>query len=402
MTNDTLNKKWKEDYFKIFATTVDNREELENADKIKIEHFPPVLGQYYPDSINENDLKELCQGKLSLSKSKLSYYNDSIIKTDYEKIVKTQLNTLMEQQIAKLQQEDPHFLKDDEKEIIKNSSFPFIKLMTLVYSKDTNEMSKDDQKQWKEYMNHFITQQIVFVIVNTYYTMKLYLDNIYTTTFQTPYNKEYVWNKYGNNQKSICVAYDFKEITETTVKQLQKIYPLFYVKEDFTKSKLDYEVLNPLCVSLFKSVDTINEYDNEWSYVLTHKYTETEYTMLDNLLEPVYRNSMEYPKITEILHNDYLEINDTELNYNYQKLIDDLLNILESEEFTDQINDKLQEVYNITSEDMTIDFMKPEAIYFGKDFPEDKIESFKEIIEKEDVRVFRIKQSGEKLFKALI
>ena len=79
MTNDTLNKKWKEDYFEIFATTVDNREELENADKIKIEHFPPVLGQYYPDSINENNLKELCQGKLSLSKSKLSYYNDSII-----------------------------------------------------------------------------------------------------------------------------------------------------------------------------------------------------------------------------------------------------------------------------------------------------------------------------------
>lgn len=401
MADDTLNKKWKEDYFEIFAATTDNREELENADKIKVEHFPPVLGQYYPDSINENDLRELCQGKLSLSKSKLSGYNDSFIKTDYEKIVKTQLNTLMEQQIAKLQQEDPHFLKDDEKETIKNSDFPFINLMTLVYSKDTGEMSVDDQKQWKEYMNQFITQQIVFVIVNTYYTMKVYLDNIYTTTFQTPYNKEYVWNKYGNNHKSICVAYDFKEITETTVKQLQKIYPLFYVKEDFTKSKLDYEVSNPLCLSLFKSVDTINRQDNEWSYI-THKYTETEYKMLDNLLEPVYRNSMEYPEITEILHNDYLEINNAELNYNYQKLIDDLLNILESKEFTNMINDKLQEVYNITPDNMNIEFMKPEAIYFGKDFPEDKMESFKKIIEKEDVPAFRIKQSGEKLFKALI
>ena len=173
MVDNKLNKKWKEDFFEIFATKSDVKE-LENADKIKIEHFPPVLGQYYPSNIDEDTLIKLCEGKLFLTKSKKQPdYDDSLIKIDYEKVIKTQLNTLMQQQIAKLQEEDPNFLKDDEKEIINKSSFPFIKLMTLVYSKDTKDMSCNDQKQWKEYMNQFITQQIVFSIVNTYYTMKL-------------------------------------------------------------------------------------------------------------------------------------------------------------------------------------------------------------------------------------
>ena len=43
MVDNKLNKKWKEDFFEIFATKSDVKE-LENADKIKIEHFPPVLG----------------------------------------------------------------------------------------------------------------------------------------------------------------------------------------------------------------------------------------------------------------------------------------------------------------------------------------------------------------------
>ena len=34
---------------------------------------------------------------------------------------------------------------------------------------------------------------------------------------------------------------------------------------------------------------------------MSYKYTETEYTMLDNLLEPVYTYSMTHSKINEIL-----------------------------------------------------------------------------------------------------
>lgn len=403
MFDNTENKKWKKDFFEIFATETNDKQKLEDADKIKIEHFPPVLGQYYPDSITSDDLKNICQGKITLTKTKLlPYYNDNIIKTDYEEVIKTQLNKLMEQQIAKLESEDPNFLKDDEKEIINNSEFPFIKLMTLVYSKDTNEMSDEDQIQWKEYMNQFITQQITFVIINTFYTMNLYQDNIYTTVFQTPYNNDYVWQTYGYNHKSICVAYDFKEITEETVQQIRKIYPILYTDKKYTKADFNQNINNILCASLFKEQSKVNQYDNQWSYLNNHKYTESEYAMLDNLLEPVYTASMNYPKIQLLLKDNYLEINNGELSYNYKQLITNLLETLESDEFLNQIQDKLNEIYDITPETITIDFMKPEAIYLGLDFPEDKIDSFKEIIENENVRLFKIKKSDDKLFKALI
>lgn len=399
MVDNKLNKKWKEDFFEIFATKSDVKE-LENADKIKIEHFPPVLGHYYPSNIDEDTLIKLCEGKLFLTKSKKQPdYDDSLIKIDYEKVIKTQLNTLMQQQIAKLQEEDPNFLKDDEKEIIKKSSFPFIKLMTLVYSKDTKDMSCNDQKQWKEYMNQFITQQIVFSIVNTYYTMKLYQDNIYTTLFQTPYNKDYVWKEYGYNHEGICVTYNFKEIRKKIIEQLQKIFPVYYIN---SKSDINYDVYNSVCASLLKTKDKINTYDNQWAYIMSYKYTETEYTMLDNLLEPVYTYSMTHSKINEILNGNYLEIKDNQLDYNYKKLIENLVDVLNSNEFQEELNTKLQEVYDITQNNIDIDFMKPEAVYLGRDFPEEKIKQIKEIVQKEDIMIFKIKQSEDKLFKALI
>lgn len=46
--------------------------------------------------------------------------------------------------------------------------------------------------------------------------------------------------------------------------------------------------------------------------------------------------------------------------------------------------------------------MKPEAVYLGRDFPEEKIKQIKEIVQKEDIMIFKIKQSEDKLFKALI
>ena len=89
MVDNKLNKKWKEDFFEIFATKSDVKE-LENADKIKIEHFPPVLGQYYPSNIDEDTLIKLCEGKLFLTKSKKQPdYDDSLIKIDYEKVKRT-------------------------------------------------------------------------------------------------------------------------------------------------------------------------------------------------------------------------------------------------------------------------------------------------------------------------
>ena len=39
---------------------------------------------------------------------------------------------------------------------------------------------------------------------------------------------------------------------------------------------------------------------------------------------------------------------------------------------------------------------------FGRDFPEEKIKQIKEIVQKEDIMIFKIKQSEDKLFKALI
>ncbi|WP_455645350.1 hypothetical protein [Methanosphaera sp.] len=403
MFDESINKEWKMNYFKILATKQDDVAELKEADKLKIEHFPPVIGKYYSNKIDEEQLKKICNGKLKLSKSKLSTdYQENIVKIDYEKAIKTQLNSLMEQQIAKLEQEDPNFLQADEKEEIENSNFPFIKLMTLVYSKDTNEMTPEDQEQWKTYMNQFITQQIGFVVVNTYFTINLYQNNMYTTTFQTPYNKEEVWSKYTDNHNAICVVYDFKEITPTTVTQLQKIFPVLYTKQALTQNDIEYPVYNSHCASLIKIVETINEYDNEWTYITNHKYTETEYRMLDGLLEPVYTNTMNHSKIQEILSDNYLEIKDSQLSYNYEKLIIKLSEVLESEELHKIIDDKFNEVLEITPETMDVDFIKPEAIYLGNKLSKEDEDYYKTIIENENVKIFKIKEKDGRLFKALI
>ena len=404
MVDNSLNKEWKQEFYKIFATEYDNINKLEEADKLKFEHFPPVIGNFYTKVIDIDALKNICNGKLFLSKAKLDdNYNENILEVDYVKTIKGQLNVLMQQQMAKLYQEDPNFLSDEEKEIIESSDFPFIRLMTLVYVKDTDEMTHDEQEQWKGYMNDFINQQITFGVINTYYTMKLYQDNNYVRSFQTPYNKEGVWEEYANDKKGFCVTYDFKEISEKTALQLNRLFPVLYVDHKLTSDELDFKVYNAHCASLLKIKDEIHEYDNEWMYIFNHHFTEGEYKMLDNLLEPVYTKTTNHESIQEIMKNKYLITRDDDLEYDYQKIIGDLLDVLESQKLQEEIKPLLNDVYKITDDTMEIDFLKPEAIYLGTKFPEDKIEEYKEVIEGENVRIFKIKETDDgRLFKSLI
>lgn len=404
MLNNDLNKEWKINFFKIFSSQSDNPKSMEKADKDKFEHFPPVIGNFYGDVLTEESLKKVCDGQLRLKKAKLDEnYDDEIVKIDYEKSIKTQLNKLMNEQIIKLNQEDPTFLTQEEKEVIMGADFPFIKLMTLVYTKDTDQMTPEDQEEWKNQMNNFISQQIVFGVINTYYTMKLYQDNNYVRSFQTPYNKQEIWNKYADNNRGFCVTYDFKQIKTEVAKNLAKLYPVLYVDKKLEEKDLDYDVNNISAPSLLKIDSNPSEYDNEWMYIHNYHFTETEYLMLDNLLEPVYTKSINDESIQNILTNIYLnEDDENNLEYDYKEIIFDVLMVLESDEFQDKIGDEFDEVLKITDDFMEIEFMKPEAVYLGTNFPEEKIDEYKEIVSSKGIRIFQIKEKEGKLFKALI
>ncbi|OED30267.1 hypothetical protein [Methanosphaera sp. WGK6] len=63
MFDESINKEWKMNYFKILATKQDDVTELKEADKLKIEHFPPVIGKYYSNKIDEEHLKKNMQWK---------------------------------------------------------------------------------------------------------------------------------------------------------------------------------------------------------------------------------------------------------------------------------------------------------------------------------------------------
>lgn len=400
MSKDSQDKEWKNEFYKTYAQDFEDPQKLGEADKLKFEHFPPVIGNFYDQLVDADKLRDICTGKLELNKAKLDEnYHGHLLKIDYLNTIKTQLNTLMQQQINQLNSEDPNFLKDDEKKIIESSDFPFIKLMTLVYSKDTGEMTSDEQSQWKRQMNTFINQQIIFGVINTHYTMKLYQDNNYVRIFQTPYNRKELWEEYADNGRGFCVAYDFKEISIKTASQLKKLFPVVYVPEKVEEN--DYDVYNAHCASLLKSREEVHEYDNEWMYIYNHHFTEKEYMMLDNLLEPVYSRTTNHPKMMEIMDTNYLTGSDEDLEYDYNKIIKDITGVLESDELNDEVNDLLGEVYDITPDSMSVDYLKPEAIYLGTEFPSDRIEEFKSIAEEEKVRIFRIKQNDDgRLFKA--
>ncbi len=403
MLNDSYNKEWKVDFFKIFATEHANVSQLEEADKLKFGHFPPVIGNFYEKAIDAESLKSICSGKLKISKAKYDEnYNGDIVKIDYVNTIKGQLNNLMQQQIAQLNEEDPNFLSDEEKKIIEEADFPFIRLMTLVYVKDTNEMTDDEQKEWKESMNNFINQQILFGVVNTYYTMKLYQDNNYVRMFQTPYNKRELWDEYANNKEGFCVVYDFKEISKSTAAQLNKLYPILYTDKKLTKDDFDYEIHNSHCASLTGIKDEVKDYYNEWMYIYNHHFTEREYLMLDNLLEPIYSNTFNYEPLQNVLKKNYLVPKGDDLEYDYKQIVDDIVDILESAPFQNGIRPSFEEVLKITEDDMEIDFLKPEAVYLGTNFPEDRIQEYKELVEGEKIRIFIIKDKDGKFFKSLV
>lgn len=403
MINESYNKQWKLDYFKIFATQHSNVSQMEEVDKLKFGHFPPVIGNFYEKPIDNEDLKSICSAKLKITKAKYDEnYNNDIVKIDYVDTIKGQLNNLMQQQIAQLNQEDPNFLSDEEKKIIEEADFPFIRLMTLVYVKDTNEMTPDEQKQWKESMNDFINQQILFGVVNTYYTMKLYQDNNYVRLFQTPYNKRQLWDEYANNKEGFCVVYDFKEISKKNATQLNKLYPVLYVDKKVTEDDFDYTIHNSHCASLTSLKDEVKDYYNEWMYIYNHHFTEREYIMLDNMLEPIYSNTFNYEPLQKVLKTNYLVPKDDDLEYDYQQIIDDIVGILESDKFQNGIRPSFEEVLKITEDSMEVDFLKPEAVYLGTNFPEDKIQEYKEIVEGEGIRIFIIKDKDGKFFKSLV
>jgi hypothetical protein len=402
MLETQLNKEWKRDFFEIFSRNENTKEDLEKADKLKFEHFPPVIARFYKD-VEDIDTNELFAPKIKLRKAKLSTnYNDSIIKVDYENTIKTQLNALTNQQIENLKQEDPTFLKDDEKQIIEEADFPFIKLMTLVYSKDTGDMTADDQKQWKNTMNEFINQQLVFSLINTYFTMKLYRDNIYTQTFQTPYNKLHTWDKYAGNHRGICLTYDFKEISEINAYHLSKLFPVVYSSKKLSSDDFDHPIYNAHCASMVKVDDDINEEDSGWEYIYSYKYTEKEYSLLDMILQPAYEKVMTYPKIMEINKKNYLKMEGEYLEYDYKAIISDVVTLIESDEISELIKDDLENVYSLTDDEIEVDFLKPEAIYLGRDFSEDKIEEYNKLANENDVKIFKIKEGNGMLYKSLI
>lgn len=402
MLNNSLNKEWKIDFFKTFATEYDNIQVFEKADKSKFEHFPPVIGNFYDTLIDEESLKEICEGKLLIKKAKLEENYNDIIEINYLKNIKGQLNAVMQQQIAKLEQEDPTFLSQEEKQIIENSEFPFVKLMTLVFSKDTDEMTQEDQNEWKNNMNSFINEQFVSGLINIYFTMKLYKDNNYVRLFQTPYNRPELWDEYADNQSGFCVAYDFKQIKRVNAMNLNRLFPVVYTEKKITKDDLEYPVYNNHCASTLKVRTEVSEYDNEWMFIYNHHYNETEYRMLDNLLEPIYIKTINNNQIQKILNRNYLTQDEDEVNYQHEKIIKDITDVLESDEFNNEIKDEFEEVLKITDDEINFDYMKPEAIYLGTKFPEDKVQQYKEIAEDNGVRVFQIKQKDGKIFKAII
>lgn len=402
MLDESLNKEWKRSFFEIFSRNNNTKEDLEKADKLKFEHFPPVIAKFYKN-VDELNVEELFAAKVKLKKAKLSLnYNEDIISVDYLDTIKTQLNTVTQQQIENLKHEDPTFLKDDEKEIIEKADFPFIKLMTLVYSKDTGDMTADDQMQWKNTMNEFINQQLIFSLVNTYFTMKLYRDNIYTLTFQTPYNKIHTWDKYANSHEGICLTYDFKEISQTNAYHLSKLFPVVYSSSKLSRDDFDHEIYNAYCASLVKVDNDINDEDNGWEYIYSYKYNEKEYSLLDRILQPAYEKVMTHPKIMELNKKNYLIMEEDSLEYDYKSIINDVISLVESDEIYDLIKDDLENVYSLTDDEIEVDFLKPEAIYLGKNFNEEKINEYNQLANDNDVKIFKIKEGNGMLYKSLI
>ena len=95
-------------------------------------------------------------------------------------------------------------------------------------------------------------------------------------------------------------------------------------------------------------------------------------------------------------------VKDSNLEYDYKKFIADIDEVLTSDEFNNQIKDSLEDVYGITPDTMEIEFRKPEAIYLGVNFPEEKVEQYNKAAQDNDIKIFQIKEGNDMLYKSLI
>jgi hypothetical protein len=153
---------------------------------------------------------------------------------------------------------------------------------------------------------------------------------------------------------------------------------------------------------MVKVDDDINEEDSGWEYIYSYKYTEKEYSLLDRILQPAYEKVMTYPKIMEINKKNYLKMEGEYLEYDYKAIISDVVTLIESDEISELIKDDLENVYSLTDDEIEVDFLKPEAIYLGRDFSEDKIEEYNKLANENDVKIFKIKEGNGMLYKSLI
>ncbi|MDO5851212.1 MAG: hypothetical protein Q4Q23_01840 [Methanobacteriaceae archaeon] len=395
MLDSAINKEWKIDFFKIFSENFQDKEELKKADKLKIEHFSPVIGKYQVDMSIEL-LKELCNGNMTLTKAPLvKDYNKEILDIDYEKAIISELNGLVKDQIHGLNHEDPNFLTKEEEDKIYSSHFPFLTIMKIVFEKETQNMDEEDIKKWKDHVNDFINNQIIYVIVTTYFTIKLYRNSLYTTKFITPYNSEEIWEKYANNQKGYCITYDFKELNTKNMFLMDKIFPLLYLNKDDNITKSTY---NHHCASLFEEKELLFE-EKEWVYIIYEEPSDNLYEQIDPLLNELFMDIFETEQIKTIKEKNYMKEDTNKFEYNYKKLINDLKTIIEDTEYqTNDLNNQFKKIENILPDTIIKEFKKPEGLYLGKEFSEGLIESFKEIAKENNITLFHIKKAEEKLF----
>ena len=111
---------------------------------------------------------------------------------------------------------------------------------------------------------------------------------------------------------------------------------------------------------------------------------------------------MTHPKIMELNKKNYLVTEEDSLEYDYKSIINDVISLVESDEIYDLIKDDLENVYSLTDDEIEVDFLKPEAIYLGKNFNEEKINEYNQLANDNDVKIFKIKEGNGMLYKSLI
>ena len=111
---------------------------------------------------------------------------------------------------------------------------------------------------------------------------------------------------------------------------------------------------------------------------------------------------MEYPPLKNIIDSMNMVEEKSEINYDFDGIVADVTELFDSPEFKELINESFEKVLEITEDSIEIDFMKPEAVYLGLNFPDDKLDEYKKLTEQENVRIFKINQKDDFLYKTLL